>query len=153
MSKNLLETLAGFVVILFAGYFIFLAYDNGGINKETDNTYTIFANFEKADGITKGSDIKIAGIKVGRVSDLSLNKDFVAKVHLSIDDYIKLPTDSSASILSDGLLGSKYISLTPGADEETLVEQESIEYTQSTIILENLISKFIFGSTDSKDKK
>lgn len=147
MKRNLLETIMGALVLLVAGFFVATAYQNSGIKNE--NGYLILANFDRVDGITRGTDVKIGGIKIGTVDDMSLDTEsFRAKVTFSINNTVKLPADSSAEIASEGLLGGKFVNIIPGADEETLKDGGKIEYTQSSINLEQLLGKFAFGSAD-----
>lgn len=154
MQKNILETLMGAVVLVVAVAFLAIAYE--GSQMRVGGGYHVNANFANASGISLGSDIRIGGIKVGVVSDLVLDaQTYDAVVHMQIHHDTKVPADSSASIVSSGLLGEKYIQLTPGGDDKMLVEGETIEFTQSAINLEEMIGKFMFsgGGVDDKDKK
>lgn len=139
----------GAIVLLVAGFFVATAYKNSGI--ENEDGYVISANFDRVDGITFGTDVKIGGIKVGTVNDMQLDAEtFRAKVSLNISNNIKLPTDSSAEIASEGLLGGKFVNIVPGAEEATLKDGGKIEYTQSSINLEQLLGKFAFGSAEGE---
>jgi phospholipid/cholesterol/gamma-HCH transport system substrate-binding protein len=101
------------------------------------------ANFSSVDGISKGSDVKIAGVKVGEITDIKLNKmTFVAEVEMKVDSKFSIPKDSSASIQSAGILGAKYVEISPGAEDENLKNGDFIKMTQSSVNLEKLISTF-----------
>ena len=152
MKKNLIETLKGALVLLVAGLFINTAINSSGVSKQSG--YEISAQFDRIDGVSIGSDVRIGGIKIGTVSEQKLdNKTYRASLGLSIDDDIQLPTDTSAEIASESLLGGKYVSLIPGAMDEYLQAGDEIEFTQSSINIEQLIGKFAFGGAEDKDKE
>lgn len=148
MRQNIIETLVGFLVLGIAAIFFMFAYKTGG-GKTEHGGYTIKANFQSVDGIIVGSDVMIAGIKIGEVSELKLDHDsFMAKMQLSINKDVKLPTDSQAIVASSGLLGGKYILIAPGADETNLKNNDQIKMTQSSVNLESLIGKLIYSMTN-----
>lgn len=154
MKNNLFEVIVGTFVLACAIYFFFFSFGKSAIS--TSSTYQILANFDNVDGIESGSDIKIAGVKVGTVSSGTINtKTYQALLKLNINQDIKLPKDSSAKIISSGLLGGKYIAIEIGADEELLKSGEYIKFTQSGVNFEELLGKFIFGSSkkDSNTEK
>jgi phospholipid/cholesterol/gamma-HCH transport system substrate-binding protein len=152
MKKNLIETLIGALVLLVAGLFINTAINSSGV--KSSGGYEISAKFDRIDGVGIGSDVRIGGIKIGTISSQSLdNETYRAKMTLQISDDVKLPTDTSAEIASESLLGGKYVSLIPGAMDEYLQEGDEIEYTQSSINIEQLIGKFAFGGAEDKDKE
>lgn len=144
MQKNIIETLMGAVVLIVAGLFFVFAYKGSGMQMESG--YIVKANFTNASGIALGSDIRIGGIKIGTVSDLTLDANsYEAVISMQIRSTTQLPKDSSASVVSSGLLGEKYIQITPGGDEAMLANGEKIEFTQSAINLEEMIGKFMFS--------
>ncbi len=144
MQKNILETIMGAVVLVVAGAFLVFAYRGSDVRVE--DGYTINARFANASGIALGSDVRIGGIKVGVVSDLALDPmRYDAVVSMEIGSSTKLPKDSSAAIVSSGLLGEKFIQITPGGDEAMLDAGGQIEFTQSAVNLEELIGKFVFS--------
>jgi phospholipid/cholesterol/gamma-HCH transport system substrate-binding protein len=152
MEKNILETLMGAVVLIVAAAFLYFAYE--GSQMRVESGYTVSARFSDASGISLGSDVRVGGIKVGVVSGMSLDsKTYDAVISMQIRQSTAMPKDSSASIVSSGLLGEKYIQLTPGGDEKMLAEGGKIEFTQSAVNLEELIGKFMFsgGGVDKKD--
>ena len=144
MQKNLLETLMGAVVLIVAGAFLTFAYEGSQLRVEAG--YIISAKFSNASGISLGTDVRIGGIKVGVVSGLALDPNsYEAVVSMQVRTDTKVPKDSSASISSSGLLGEKYIQLTPGSDDKMLAEGGKIQFTQSAVNLEEMIGKFMFS--------
>lgn len=148
MKQNIIETLVGFIILAIALTFFLFAYKTGG-NKAEHDGYILKADFQSVDGVIVGSDVMIAGIKIGEVTELTLDdQSFMAKMKLSINKNIKLPTDSQAIIASSGLLGGKFILITPGADETNFKEGDQIKMTQSSVNLESLIGKLIYSMTN-----
>lgn len=151
MKGKVLETLLGAIVLGIAGFLLAYAYVRE--TKSEVEGYPLFVRFEKADGLVVGGDVKISGIKIGRVETLSMDSDtFEAVAKLMIKDGIHLPKDTSAAIVSESLLGGKYLSLTPGGDEETLKPGGKIRRAQSSIVLESLLSQMVFNNKDEKKK-
>ncbi len=151
MGKNLIETLMGTVVIAVAAIFMLFAYSKADVGAV--DGYTVKAKFDRIDGINIGGDVRLSGIKVGTVIDEVLDPNtFFAVVTLSIDNSIKLPTDTSAACTSSGLLGNKYLNLSPGADEQTIADGGEIETTQGSIDLFALLGQMIFSQTGKGDK-
>jgi phospholipid/cholesterol/gamma-HCH transport system substrate-binding protein len=149
MNNNIIEAIAGIIVLFVAALFIVIAYDASKITVMDDPYYMIKANFERIDGIDTGSVIKLGGVDIGRVASTKLDQTtYRAVVEMFISKSIKLPADSSAEITSSGFLGDKYISITPGAEENMLEENQEISLTQSSISLEALLGKFIFSNAN-----
>lgn len=152
MKQNLFEVVVGTFVLFSAIYFFFFSFNKSGIS--TSTTYQVLAKFENVDGVSSGSDIKIAGVKVGSVNGETIDPEtYQAVLKLDINKNIQLPKDSSAKILSSGLLGGKYIGIEIGADEEMLKDGERIMFTQSGVNFEELLAKFIFGSNNNENSK
>jgi phospholipid/cholesterol/gamma-HCH transport system substrate-binding protein len=149
------ETLTGACVLAVAAGFLAYAVAHSG--RTTGSGYSLQARFDHIDGLNIGGDVKIAGVKVGTITDERIDpKTFNAVVTLTVRDDIQLPKDSGASITSESLLGGKYISLSPGGDETNLKPGQMITVTQSSVSLEELLGKFIFSVTSlnaSKDGK
>lgn len=146
MTKNhKLEFFLGvFVLVLTSLFFVFM-YSSRSSNVSTGH-YMVEARFESADGLMKGSDVKIAGIVVGTIDDLWLDtKYFNAVVKISIKDTILVPKDSSATITNSGLLGSKYIAIIPGGDADNLKNGDMIDKTDAGISLEKIIGKLMYS--------
>jgi len=149
---NFFDFLVGTIVLGIAITFFTISFKSSKIS--SDNGYKILAKFDNADGINIGSDIKISGVKIGTISEQNLDAEsFQAVLKFNIYNHIKIPTDSSAKIVSEGLLGSKYIAITPGGDDEFMKEGQEINFTQSSINFEELLGKFIFNDKDNNEKK
>ncbi len=144
MSRNIVETILGAVVLAVAIGFVAWAY--GRSEAGDPGGYTLKAGFDRVDGLEVGGDVRISGIKVGQVLAQSLNpQTFRAEVTFSVRDGIEVPADSSAAIVSSGLLGGKYLSVVPGGDERLLADGGEITLTQSSVNLEDLIGRYIFS--------
>lgn len=153
MNQNIIETVVGIVVMIIAIGCVVIAYQSGTIHHEKAG-YKLMANFTNADGLHVGSKVRIGGVDVGLVDVVGFDpSSYKAKITFSVQDDVKLPTDSSASIISSGLLGEKYLSITPGADSDDLKPNSSIQFTQASINLEELLGKFMFGSANNKVTK
>ena len=153
MRRNAIETIMGAVVLVVAAVFVVFAYSSADI--AAVRGYEVTAKFDRVDGIRQGTDVRMSGIKVGTVLSETLEPDtYFAVLTFSIDPNVKLPVDSSAKIVTDGLLGSKYIALTPGAEDKLIPQGGDITHTQSAINLEDLVSRYIFsGSSGGKKDK
>jgi len=150
MRRNVIETVLGAVVLLVAALFVIFAYSNASLR--TVSGYSLVAKFDRVDGLNTGSDVKMSGIKVGTITGQDIDpQSYLAVVHLSVDPRIKLPADSAAEVVSDGLLGGKYLSLVPGADSKLLEAGGEIKFTQSPINLESLIGQLLFSNQKSGD--
>ena len=147
MRRSLVETLIGAVVLLVAGFFLYFTYTTG---YQRVDGYEVTAKFNSVAGLTLGSDVRMSGIKVGSVVGARLDPDtYLAVLRLRIEKSIKLPTDTTAKITSDSLLGSNYVSLEPGAETKLIPENGQIQVTQDPINVVDLIGRFIFGSSQS----
>jgi phospholipid/cholesterol/gamma-HCH transport system substrate-binding protein len=150
-NNNYFEIIVGTFVLFCAIFFFTTSFKNANVSASSG--YELIAKFDNIDGIASGSDVKISGVKVGSVIDQFLDeKDFRATAKLVINSNIKIPSDSSAKVSSEGLLGSKYLAITPGGDEESLASGDEIQFTQSSVSFEELLGKFIF-SNEKKDKE
>ena len=151
MRRNFIETILGGVVLVVAAFFLIFAYSNASLKKIQGNDYV--AKFNRIDGVNPGGDVKMSGIKVGTINSVAIDpKTFVAVVHISVDRTIALPTDTSAEIASESLLGGKYMSLVPGADDKTIAPGGEIRFTQGPINLEEMIGQLMFSNQAGKDK-
>ncbi|CAH2604710.1 Outer membrane lipid asymmetry maintenance protein MlaD [Rhodovastum atsumiense] len=143
-QRSLTETLAGAVVLVVALGFLGYAVANTGRTPVAG--YTLQARFDRIDGLNIGSDVRVAGVKVGSVTAARIDpQTYQAMVSFTVQDGVKLPTDSSAEVTSDGLLGGKYLSLVPGGEEKMLPPGGAVQITQSSVSLEQLLGKFIFS--------
>lgn len=153
MNRSLFETITGFAIILFALAFLNFAYTKAEKNTSSSG-YVINAKFDRIDGISVGSEVKVSGIKIGEVIGKKLDETtYRAILSIHLDENIKLPTDSSAQIVSESLLGQKFVSIMPGAEDEFLQNGGEILFTQSSVNLENLIGKMMFSKDEKKDDK
>lgn len=144
MTRNLLETLLGAVVLVVAIAFLFYAYSSSQLG--SGDGYELRANFDRVDGLETGSDVRISGIKVGTVTGQSLDpQTYRAEVRFTVREDVELPLDTSAAIVSSSLLGGKYLQLVPGGDPDVLGPGEEITLTQSAVNLEDLIGQMIFS--------
>ena len=149
MGKTLFETLMGAVVLGVAVLFLVFAYTRSDV--ATVSGYEVMAKFTSIDGLHIGDDVRISGIKIGSIVAQELDPVmFRAIVRMSIDPAIELPEDTIAAVLSEGLLGGKYLSLDPGGAEDLIEPGGEIKMTQSSINIEGLIGKFIYGSDDDQ---
>lgn len=146
-----LFVLAGFVALLFVS----MQAANLGNLSIGSKSYTVSANFDNIGGLKARAPVKSAGVVVGRVKSISFDAaTFQARVQMEIYDSFKFPTDSSAKILTSGLLGEQYVGISAGGEEDDLKNGSRIESTQSAIVLENLISQFLFQMAEKGgDKK
>ena len=146
MNRNLLETVLGAVVIVVAVIFLVFAYHSAEIRSVAG--YPVTAKFDHIDGVREGADVRISGIKVGSIVGTSLDpKTFQAVVKLTIDNSIKLPVDTIATITQNGLLGDQYMSLVPGASDKQLAAGGELYNTQSAPNLMSLFGQAVFSMT------
>jgi phospholipid/cholesterol/gamma-HCH transport system substrate-binding protein len=141
MRQQTAETLTGLLVAVVAGGFLTYAVAQAGGVGAARGSYPITARFDQASGITVGSDVRLAGVKIGAVRELALdNETYEAKVTLGLNPGVKVPEDTSAKITSDSLLGGAYIALIPGGAADPLPPGGEIEITQGSVDVFNLIS-------------
>lgn len=110
---------------------------------QDDNDYTLYATFNRTDGLVIGDKVRMAGIDVGRVVDSKLDENFRATLSFSIDSDTKIPDDSSVSIVSSGITGNKYVEVDPGGSEDFMKAEDEFVYTQDAMVLEELIDRII----------
>ncbi|MCM1129647.1 MAG: outer membrane lipid asymmetry maintenance protein MlaD [Oxalobacter formigenes] len=154
MQRKSLDIWVGFFVIIGALGLMFLALKAGNMSSLSfEKTYSVTTRFDNIGGLKPRAPIKSAGVVVGRVGDISFDdEEFRAQVMLQIEERYRFPKDSSAKILTSGLLGEQYISIEPGGDDKNLANGDQITMTQSAMVLENLISQFIYSkATEEKD--
>jgi phospholipid/cholesterol/gamma-HCH transport system substrate-binding protein len=148
MRMRILEISVGAFIVAGALALIGLALNVSGLNvSNSDQTYTVYARFENIGGLTPRAKVTMSGVAIGEVSDIILDKDeLMARVEMNIyGDVDFLSIDSSASILTAGLLGEQYIGISVGAEDDSLKDGDYIEDTQSALVLEELIGKFLFN--------
>lgn len=137
----------GVFVLLGAAALFFLAMKAGNMSSLSfEQTYPVITKFDNIGGLKPRAPVKSAGVVVGRVGDISFDdKTYQAVVTLNLEDSYKFPKDTSAKILTAGLLGEQYIGLEAGGDTNNLVAGDRIKMTQSAVVLENLISQFLYS--------
>lgn len=148
MGKKGIETLVGLFVLLGFLALVFLALQAANLATLTrGDTFTVTARFDNIGGLKVRAPVKSAGVTVGRVTAIALDREtFQGLVTLEIERRFSFPRDTSASILTAGLLGDQYVGLNPGGDDKDLAAGDVIRITQSAVVLENLISQFLFKS-------
>lgn len=156
MQRKSLDIWVGLFVLLGAAALMFLALKAGNMSAISfEKTYQVVSKFDNVGGLKPRAPVKSAGVVVGRVGEIRFDdKGFQAMVTLNLEDRYKFPKDSTAKILTSGLLGEQYIGLEAGGDSEPLVSGDKIIMTQSAVVLENLISQFLFNkAAEGKDPK
>jgi phospholipid/cholesterol/gamma-HCH transport system substrate-binding protein len=140
----------GLFVFLGAGALFFLTTQTSNVQTFGGESYEVTARFENVGGLSARAPVTMAGVTIGRVAKINFDTDMLdAVVTLRLDSrYDRIPFDSDASILTSGLLGGQYIGLGPGGADEYLQDQSVIEFTQSAVVLEDLISKYLFQGGD-----
>lgn len=151
-SSAAIETWVGiFVAIgLVALFFVAMQVSNLGELRTAKGSYSVTARFENIGGLKVRAPVSMAGVTIGRVSRIAFdNKTYEAVVEMRIDPaYNTLPVDTSASILTAGLLGEQYVGLSPGGSDEHLKEGDEVDLTQSALVLEQVISRFLFNKAE-----
>ena len=147
-SKN--DVWVGLFVVLGAVALLFLALKSANLlSLSFEKTYTVTARFDNIGGLKPQAAVRSAGVVVGRVASISFDDEsFQANVEMAMDERFKFPKDSSVKILTSGLLGEQYLGLEPGAEEATWAAGDETTQTQSALVLENLISQFLFSKAE-----
>lgn len=150
MSRNIVETVIGGIVLAVAVIFLIFSYKTAEMG-DVDG-YKITAEFSGIGGLSIGDSVQISGVNVGKVADVTLDAAaYLAVVTMDIENNIKIPSDSTAMISSESLLGGKYLQIEPGGSEDMLTNGGKIEFTQAPQNLEQLLGKFIFSQGGEKD--
>ena len=147
MSKKGIETLVGLFVLLGMAGLVFLSLKAANLASFGQrDSYTVSARFDNVGALKPRAPVRSAGVTVGRVTSVSLDgRTYQGVVTMEIDREMQFPRDTSAKILTSGLLGDQYVGLEPGAEEKPLAPGDTIKMTQSAVVLENLISQFLFN--------
>lgn len=155
MNRKLLDLWVGFFVVIGIAALLFLALKVGNLSASNFlETYTLTAKFDNIGGLKVRGPVKSAGVVVGRVSEVSFDpQTYEAVVTLNVDARYRFPKDTFASILTAGLLGEQYIGLDAGGDEKMLNAGDVIAKTQSAVVLEKLISQFLFSKASEGPEK
>lgn len=148
MQMRSIEIVVGTFMLAGLISLAILAVQVSGFSVGSDSkTYSVYARFDNVGGLVVRSKVSIAGVEVGNVAEITLDQDeFMALVRMEIyEDVNQIPSDSTAAILTEGLIGGKFIGLSIGGDEEVLTEGDEIEDTQSAVVLEELIGQFLLN--------
>ncbi len=150
MGKKSIETLVGFFVLLGMAGLVFLAMKAANLGSVGGgDTYTLKANFDNIGGLKVRAPVRTAGVTVGRVTSIKLDgKTYQGVVTMEIERGYQFAQDTSAKILTAGLLGDQYIGLSPGGEDKNLAAGENIPQTQSAVVLEDLIGQFLSGKAE-----
>ena len=149
MGRNIVETIVGALVLLVAGVFVFYAFAKS--DRTGPDGSEVIARFGRIDGLKRGADVTLSGVKVGTVTGVSLDsKTYQAIVRMAVSSSVNLPADTNAKIVSESLLGGTVVSLEPGNEKNLIRASGEIQNTQDSIPLTELIAKFMFGGTGSK---
>lgn len=148
MAESSTEVMVGGAVLAVAAAFVFYVSNGSGLNDGGDGSYELTASFRSVQGIAVGTDVKLAGVKVGTITDLELNPlTFRADARFTMRDGLELPDDSAILVSSEGLLGGNFIEIIPGGSPINLAPGEEILDTQGSVSLVNLLMKFVAASS------
>ena len=156
MNRRSVDVLVGLFVLLGFASLLFLAMRAGNMSSSIalNDTYEAVARFDNIGGLKPRAAVRSAGVVVGRVTGITFNDQaYQAEVTLALDRRFAFPKDSSAKIMTSGLLGDQYIGLEPGGDIEMLAQGDVITLTQSAVVLENLIGQFLYGKAAEGGEK
>lgn len=145
MKKTSIETYVGIFVLLGLICVGYLTIKLGKMELIGDNNYPVYARFQSVSGLKQGAHVEIAGVKVGTIESISLDKDKRAIVKMKIEKGLILTDDVIASVKTAGIIGDKYIKISPGGSDTLLKPGEMITETESALDLEELLSKYVFG--------
>jgi phospholipid/cholesterol/gamma-HCH transport system substrate-binding protein len=149
VSRNVVETIVGALVLVVAGFFVFYAFARS--DRTGPDGYEITARFGRIDGLKRGADVTMSGVKIGTVTSIDLDrKTYQALVHLAVSASVPIPADTNAKIVSESLLGGMVVVLDPGGDKTMLKPGAEIHNTQDAISFTELLAKFMFSGTGSK---
>jgi phospholipid/cholesterol/gamma-HCH transport system substrate-binding protein len=155
MSRKELDLWVGIFVAMGFGALLFLALKVANLSSfSASQSYDISAKFDNIGGLKRSAPVKSAGVVVGRVTDISFDaQTFEAVVRMALDSKFQFPKDSSAKILTSGLLGEQYVGISAGGDSANLKSGDTLKITQSAVVLENLISQFLYSKAAEGDNK
>jgi len=154
MERTTVDLWVGIFVVAGIAALVMLAMKVGNLGTyNVSEAYQVHAYFSNIGGLKPKASIKSAGVLVGRVTDITLDTErYEAKVVMSLDKRYQFPKDTFANILTSGLLGEQYIGLVPGGDDQMLKNGEQLKMTQSAVVLEDLIGKFLYSKADEPAK-
>ncbi len=141
MTKSSTEILIGALVV--AGLIFVIGILYAGSGRDVRTGYDVLVRFQRLDGLSVGSEVRLAGLPVGKILSQTLDEQFWAVVTMRINNGIPLPNDTAAAIHTDGLLGGKYIELQPGGDEDMIPPGGSVRYTQNSVLVQDLLELIV----------
>jgi phospholipid/cholesterol/gamma-HCH transport system substrate-binding protein len=140
------DLLVGVFVLIGLVALAYLSLSVGGLSLRPGGGITVYASFDEIGGLKPRAPVVISGVKVGQIGSIELNEDYRARVAMHLDDNLELPSDSSASIVTSGVLGDRYVSIQLGGDDQLLHDGDEITFVESAVILERLIGKLIHNA-------
>jgi len=147
MKKMNINFIVGLFILFGLGTMTYLSLTIAGVSGYSDNSYQLVAKFDSSSGLKKGAFIEIAGVKSGKVTNIELDKEsFESIATFVFDDGVTLAEDTIASIRTSGIIGDKFVKISPGASDDLLKSGDEIIETESSISIEELVSKYIFSS-------
>ena len=152
MTDKWQKILVGFVLIFLLGAWLIWAH-NSSVKQQKKQDFILYAYFSKTDGLNVGAPVRLSGLPIGRVFTMDFGEDYLVRATLTFDKQFDLPIDTSVSIETDGIFGSKHIELIPGADEELFVSGDTIAYTQDALLLDELLEKLNAFMANKKGKE
>lgn len=145
------DLIVGLFVLAGLAAIAYLSFSLGGVTYAGPGGMTLYVDFDEIGGLTTRAPVVISGVKVGQVASIGLSDDYRARVKLDVDKKLELPVDTSASIVTSGVLGDRYISLQLGGEEDFLKDGDDITFAESAVILERLIGQFIHNTNLEND--
>ena len=156
MTSRKIEVMVGLFVAAAVAAFFMLAMSVSNMSSYGNaNGYQLMARFDNVGGLKVRSPVAAGGVRIGRVTEIQYNSEsYEAVVSMSIEQqYNKFPVDTAASILTSGLLGEQFVGFEPGAEEDILKDGDTIDLTQSALVLEQIIGQFLYGMADNDEKE
>ena len=144
------DFVVGLFVLAGLGAIAYLSINVGGLSYNGPGGLTLYASFDQTGGLKPRAPVVISGVKVGQVKAIDLGKDYRARATLDLDKTLELPTDTTASIQTAGLLGDRYVALQLGGEDKMLKSGDEISFTESAVILERLIGKLVHNAPSEK---
>ena len=144
------DFLVGCFLLAGLGAVAYLSLQVGGLTWRGPGGLGLVADFDEIGGLKPRAQVVISGVKVGQVSSITLDRDYRARVDLDVDANLRLPVDTTASIMTSGLLGDRYVSLQLGGEEEVLKPGDKIAFTESAVVLERILGKLVYGGSGGK---
>jgi phospholipid/cholesterol/gamma-HCH transport system substrate-binding protein len=150
VGRSVVETIVGALVLVVAGVFVFYAFAKSDRAAGQDG-YEIIARFGRIDGLKRGADVTLSGVKIGTVTSIDLDrKTYQAIVHMAVSSSVQVPADTNAKIVAESLLGGMVVVLDPGGDKTMIKPGGEVANTQDAISFTELLAKFMFSGTGSK---